>query len=69
MERGTNVVVYRSEHLLRRNEQTCHLPDRHLEIHLGEFEQSGTRKKQQQTVSQPFPFSHEPLRPQHKDPL
>ena len=35
------MVVYGLEDFLGRNEQTGHLPDRHLKIHLGEFEKSG----------------------------
>ena len=34
-----HVVIYRSEDLLGRNQKTRHLPDGHLEVHLGEFEQ------------------------------
>jgi hypothetical protein len=34
------VIVYRAKHLLRRYYQARHLPYRHLEIHLGELEES-----------------------------
>ena len=34
------MVIYRPEHLLGRYEETGHLPDRHFEIHLGEFKES-----------------------------
>ena len=35
---GAYVIVYRPEHLLGRYQETGHLPYRHFEIHLGEFE-------------------------------
>ena len=36
--RKSYVIVDRSEDLLWRYKEACHLPDCHLEIHLGEFE-------------------------------
>lgn len=36
----SHVVVYRSEHLLWRDDQVRHLPDGHFEVHLRKFEQS-----------------------------
>lgn len=36
----TLVIVHGPEHLLRREEQAGHLPHGHLEVHLGEFEES-----------------------------
>ena len=37
------MIVYRSEDLLRRYQQACHLPNSHLEVHLRELEQPERR--------------------------
>lgn len=34
----SNMIIYRSEDLLGRNQETCHLPDCHFEIHLRKLE-------------------------------
>ena len=38
-----HVVVDGSEDFLRRDEEGCHLPYSHLEVHLREFEQSSRK--------------------------
>lgn len=55
----TFVVVDRLEHLFGRNEQMCHFPHCHLEVHLREFEKSRYKVRQQDTLA--GALCHSPL--------
>ena len=45
-----HVVIYGPKDFLGRDEEGCHLPYSHLEVHLGELEQSSRRSLSQDTL-------------------